>query len=95
MNALQIHVHNGSGDLGVGALAPLKPNSSRLFTGRKDILDRLESYFATRITASGPMTRRFFLLYGMGGIGKTQICLKLTENMVTRYVLHSLKLFII
>ena len=25
--------------------------------------------------------RKFFLLYGMGGIGKTQICLKFIEEM--------------
>ena len=28
--------------------------------------------------------RKSFLLYGMGGIGKTQICLKFVEEMAER-----------
>jgi hypothetical protein len=30
--------------------------------------------------AREPLTRKCFLLYGMGGAGKTQICLKFTEE---------------
>ena len=30
---------------------------------------------------------KFFVLYGIGGIGKTQICLKFVEEMADRYFL--------
>ena len=58
-----------------------KPNSSPLFTGRKDVLDKLGKIFVNR-TNSKP--RRSCLLWGMGGIGKTQICLKFIEEMADR-----------
>jgi hypothetical protein len=60
---------------------PQKPNSSLLFTGRKDVLDKLGKIFVDR-TNNRP--RRSCLLWGMGGIGKTQICLKFTEEMSDR-----------
>ena len=58
---------------------PQRPNSSALFTGREDILERLRDHFALR--DEGERCRKSFLLYGMGGIGKTQICLKFVEEM--------------
>ncbi|KAF8161345.1 hypothetical protein B0H34DRAFT_673310 [Crassisporium funariophilum] len=54
-----------------------KPNSSQRFMGRKHVLEKLKAHFASRVNGD----RRYFLLYGMGGIGKTQICLKLSEEM--------------
>ena len=60
---------------------PQKPNPSPLFTGRKDVLDKLGKIFVDR-TNNRP--RRSCLLWGMGGIGKTQICLKFTEEMSDR-----------
>ncbi|KAF8161533.1 hypothetical protein B0H34DRAFT_796307 [Crassisporium funariophilum] len=54
-----------------------KPNSSQRFVGRKEILEKLKVHFASRVDDD----RRYFLLSGMGGIGKTQICLKLSEEM--------------
>ena len=62
---------------------PQKPNSSALFTGRKDIIEKLKNHFARQ--GHGGKQRKFFLLYGMGGIGKTQICLKFVEEMPDRY----------
>ena len=55
-----------------------KPNSSPLFTGRQDVLDKLEMIFTHQVT-NGQISRRSCLLWGMGGIGKTQICLKFME----------------
>ena len=55
-----------------------KPNPSPLFQGRRGELERLKNYFKPR--ANGELSRRSLLLYGMGGIGKTQICLKFTEE---------------
>ena len=58
-----------------------KPNSSPMFTGRRDVLDKLGKIFCADST---PMLRCSCLLWGMGGIGKTQICLKFTEEKSDR-----------
>jgi len=56
-----------------------RPNSSPLFQGRKAELERLKDYFKPRANGEPP-SRRSLLLHGMGGIGKTQICLKFVEE---------------
>ena len=61
---------------------PQRPNSSALFTGHDDIIKRLKDHFAPQ--DEGDQCRKSFLLYGMGGIGKTQICLKFVEEMAGR-----------
>ncbi|KAK4043689.1 hypothetical protein C8A01DRAFT_12835 [Parachaetomium inaequale] len=58
-------------------------DTSRFFTGREHILDRLDVCFAERDTGGKP--RREFLLYGMGGVGKTQIALKAADNIEDRF----------
>ncbi|KAF8622778.1 hypothetical protein AX15_006754 [Amanita polypyramis BW_CC] len=62
--------------------APLPPlrNPSPLFTGRHSYLERLKNYFSPHAGSMAPLTRKSFLLYGMGGVGKTQICLKFIEE---------------
>ena len=62
------------------AVIPVKPNSSVRFTGRTDILAKLKEHF-TAESNDKLRRRKFFLLYGMGGIGKTQICLRFIEDM--------------
>ena len=61
------------------AVIPLKPNSSTRFTGRTDIIAKLKEHFT--IPSDGLRTRKYFLLHGMGGIGKTQICLRFIDDM--------------
>ena len=56
---------------------PMSPSSSN-FTGRGDYLAKLRAYFS--VEPDEPLRRKSFLLYGMEGIGKTQICLKFTEE---------------
>ena len=56
------------------------PNSSPIFTGRQDILDKLGKIFTLQGT-SRLTSRCSCLLWGMGGIGKTQICLKFIEEV--------------
>jgi hypothetical protein len=56
---------------------PRAPSSTN-FTGRRDYLTKLRAFFNAE--SDGPRRRKSFLLYGMGGIGKTQICLKFTEE---------------
>lgn len=56
---------------------PVKYSSSH-FTGREDYLETLASYFRPR-ARDDPLSRRELVLYGIGGVGKTQICLKFAE----------------
>jgi hypothetical protein len=51
-------------------------HSSALFTGHYEYLQKLREYFGPN--AGGQ--RKSLLLYGLGGIGKTQICLKFIEE---------------
>ena len=60
-----------------------KPNSSSLFVGREDVLDKLRKIFI-HCADSKLMSRHSCLLWGTGGIGKTQICLKFLEEMSSR-----------
>jgi hypothetical protein len=56
---------------------PRAPSSAN-FTGRRGYLTKLRDFFSAE--SDGPLRRKSFLLYGMGGIGKTQICLRFTEE---------------
>jgi hypothetical protein len=56
---------------------PRTPSSAN-FTGRRDYLTKLGNFFSAE--SDGPFRRKSFLLYGVGGIGKTQICLRFTEE---------------
>ncbi|KAJ7238704.1 hypothetical protein C8J57DRAFT_1478622 [Mycena rebaudengoi] len=51
------------------------PPPSRIFHGRRDILDELHAYFSQNIGK-----RHVSLLHGLGGAGKTQICLKFLDE---------------
>ncbi|KIK01459.1 hypothetical protein K443DRAFT_564780 [Laccaria amethystina LaAM-08-1] len=62
------------------AVIPLMPNPSIRFTGRTEIIAKLKEHFSN--SPNGQVQKRkYFLLYGMGGVGKTQICLKFIEEM--------------
>ncbi|KAF8622838.1 hypothetical protein AX15_006711 [Amanita polypyramis BW_CC] len=69
---------NNMGSAAVDQIAPLPPSkqSSGIFTGRDLYLKDLQDYFAPHSV----IQRKSCLLYGMGGIGKTQICLKFIEQ---------------
>ena len=60
---------------------PPHPLSPR-FTGQEIYLAKLREYF--QLPTEGRSGRRSFLLYGMGGIGKTQIALKFAEENADR-----------
>ena len=55
---------------------PSLKHSSSLFTGRDEYLQRLRAYFSFGIGDE----RKSLLLYGLGGIGKSQICLRFIEE---------------
>jgi hypothetical protein len=66
-----------------GAAIPLMPNSSRRFTGRTEIIARLKDHFSKDSDNEQHRSRKYFLLHGIGGIGKTQICLSLLRACLT------------
>ncbi|KAF8878594.1 hypothetical protein CPB84DRAFT_1877892 [Gymnopilus junonius] len=68
----------------VGPKVSDAPNPSTLFQGRRTELDMLKDYFKPR-RAGEPRSRRSFLLHGMGGIGKTQTCLKFIEEATNQF----------
>ena len=76
-----MHEHAARGEEDT-LLVPQRPNSSALFTGHEDVLKRLMDHFAPQ--GQVDRSRKSFLLYGMGGIGKTQNCLKFVEEMTGR-----------
>ena len=80
---MEYHQHSSSVQDDAPSI-PQKPNSSALFTGREHIIEGLKNHFAPQDQKD--KQRKSFLLYGMGGIGKTQICLKFVEVMGDRYV---------
>ncbi|KAF8343235.1 hypothetical protein F5887DRAFT_1104114, partial [Amanita rubescens] len=59
-------------------LPPLPPikHSSTFFTGQEKYLQKLKDHFTSQVQVQ----RKIFLLHGLGGIGKTQICLKFVEE---------------
>ena len=75
----QMHINYGNRMTSDGVI-PLVPNPSNRFTGRTEAIAKLRKHFFTN-TNDSAQKRKFFLLYGMGGIGKTQICLKFVEDM--------------
>ena len=76
MDVLQININYGRTTS--DGVIPM-PNSSIRFTGRTQVITKLKRHFVN--TNDSAQRRKFFLLYGMGGIGKTQICLKFLEEM--------------
>ena len=79
LDLLQVNIH---GDRPTGVI-PLMPNPSTRFTGRTEAITKLKIYFFTN-PDDVVQKRKVFLLYGMGSIGKTQICLKFVEEMYNR-----------
>ena len=77
---MQIYNINNGYRMTSDGVIPLMPNPSNRFTGRTEVIAKLKRHFFTG-TNDAVRKRKFFLLYGMGGIGKTQICLKFVEEM--------------
>ncbi|KAJ7805668.1 hypothetical protein B0H14DRAFT_2879106 [Mycena olivaceomarginata] len=63
------------------------PPPSRIFQGRQDILERMQKYFKQVLG-----TQHIYVLYGLGGAGKTQIGLKFIEessHFVDKFLIDS------
>ena len=54
-----------------------------VFTGREDILKQLDGYFS--LEGPAKEKRHTFVLYGLGGAGKTQIAFKFVQMCGNRY----------
>ena len=61
------------------------PGPSSMFTGRKEALKKLSEYFDESTASVACATQRVFVLFGMGGGGKTQIALKFVNECRARY----------
>jgi hypothetical protein len=51
------------------------PYPTRVFTGRQSVIDQMHAYFSSNIGM-----RHIFVLYGLGGAGKSQIAYKFIEE---------------
>ena len=78
LDVLQININYGGRMTSEGVIS-LMPNPSNRFTGRTEYVSKLKRYFGD--SGDSAQMRKLFLLYGMGGIGKTQICLKFLQEM--------------
>jgi hypothetical protein len=55
------------------------PPPSRIFQGRQNILDKMQDFFT-----DGAGGQHIYVLYGLGGAGKTQIGLKFIKESASR-----------
>ncbi|KAF8518814.1 hypothetical protein BU17DRAFT_90584 [Hysterangium stoloniferum] len=62
-----------------GPIYMSKHRSSPRFVGQEKYLTKLRNFF----TPENSSLWNHFLLYGMGGVGKTQICLKFIEELIS------------
>ena len=69
---------------GVATLKAL-PRLSTMFTGRQDILERLARCLNPSISSVSLKIQRIFVLYGLGGTGKTQIMAKFVDEFGDQY----------
>ncbi|KAF8510479.1 hypothetical protein BU17DRAFT_98101 [Hysterangium stoloniferum] len=61
-----------------GVIYKTKLHPSPRFLGQDEYLTTLRKFFAS----NNPQSWKHFLLYGMAGVGKTQICLKFIEEVL-------------
>ncbi|KAF8986091.1 hypothetical protein BDQ17DRAFT_1335681 [Cyathus striatus] len=75
------NIYNQPNDEPLSPLRTSAPCTSQNFIGQEIYLMRLHEHFAQANTTE----RKMFLLYGMGGVGKTQICLKFNDEKTGQY----------
>ena len=64
----------------------IPPPPTDMFTGRSDYLQKMKDTFGLPKTSVEMRTQRKFVLYGTGGIGKTQLALKFLDENREQYV---------
>ena len=60
-------------------------NLSAIFTGRNDIIQRLYKGLLLSGTETALIEQKRFVLYGLGGSGKTQACIKFAQDYRERF----------
>ena len=80
LEQMDTHNNNYGNRMTSDGVIPVMPNPSHRFTGRTEVIAELRRHFSNAHPSA--RKRKFFLLHGMGGIGKTQICLKFVEEMI-------------
>ena len=60
-------------------------SASRVYTGRGEIGERLARVLSFDPSTS-PKQQRTFVIIGVGGIGKSEVCLKFAEDYRDEYV---------
>lgn len=61
-------------------------SASSQFTGREDIAQRLLETCSPNSASKAQTVQKRFVLYGLGGSGKTQVCLKFAQVHREKYV---------
>lgn len=59
--------------------------ASRLYTGRQELGERLAQVLSFD-SSSPPIQQRTFAIIGLGGTGKSEVCLKFAEDHRDKYV---------
>jgi hypothetical protein len=99
MAAANLTTYNSQGFIAHGGVGPIgqlsvkhtvrrntcPPPTSR-FTGRADILLQLERWFFPDVQSMTEEEQRIYVLYGLGGAGKTQIALAFIDKFFQRWV---------
>jgi len=67
-------------------------NLTPIFTGRGDVIQKLHDRCLPPKREDSLTEQKRFVLYGLGGSGKTQICLKFAQEYRERYAI-ALELF--
>ncbi|KNZ76408.1 Nephrocystin-3 [Termitomyces sp. J132] len=74
-------------EISMHKLLPVVPAPSFLFTGRADVLYQLEKYFINESSSLKFNHQKHFVLYGLGGAGKTQIALQFSHTFKNSFSL--------
>lgn len=62
------------------------PKPTPVFTGREDILEKISNFFNVAGSSMEQKERLIFVLYGLGGAGKTQIARRFITGQPQRFV---------
>ncbi|KAJ7808107.1 hypothetical protein B0H14DRAFT_1521393 [Mycena olivaceomarginata] len=74
------NLHAGSAAVQASPIVNHCPPPSRIFHGRRDILDKMHHSFT-----SNAGIQHIYVLHGLGGAGKTQIALKFINESSSRF----------
>lgn len=55
-------------------------NLSTIFTGRDNIIQKIYNRFLSSDPGEKTLEQKRFVLYGLGGSGKTQACIKFAQD---------------